>query len=230
MTPHAKLLRLGITADDYRTHVCQPGQTLINAGDIPCSLFYIRSGSVAVFLENSEGKQMVIALLNQGDFFGELGFFDPGSSRSASCRTRTNSVIYELDYPTVEKRLTGNPAFFHMLGQQMARRLRITAHKLGSLTLSDTSARVKQALLELSQQPDSEIDPEGVLINVSRSELGSLVNCTREMAGRVIRELQDKNLVAIKGRKLLVRIPLLLTGHQSFAARQQQQPSPPVCE
>ena len=53
-----------------------PSKTVvIHAGDLPDVLYYIISGSVEVMIEDEEGNEMVLAYLNKGQFFGEMGLF-----------------------------------------------------------------------------------------------------------------------------------------------------------
>ena len=57
-----------------------PNTTIINAGDYSNSLYYIASGSVSVILEDQDGHEMVLAYLNEGEFFGDnLLEFDEGN-------------------------------------------------------------------------------------------------------------------------------------------------------
>ena len=56
---------------------------IIYAGDQPDALYYITQGSVAVVNEDDEGREIVLAYLNAGDFFGEMGLFDGEIHRSA---------------------------------------------------------------------------------------------------------------------------------------------------
>ena len=61
-----------------------PSKTvLIHAGDLPDVLYYIISGSVEVMIEDEEGNEMVLAYLSRGQFFGEMGLFSEGSTRSS---------------------------------------------------------------------------------------------------------------------------------------------------
>ena len=50
--------------------------TIIYAGDTSDALYYIISGSVTVLIEDSDGREMIVAYLNAGDFFGEMGLVD----------------------------------------------------------------------------------------------------------------------------------------------------------
>jgi len=61
-----------------------PSKTVvIHAGDLPDVLYYIISGSVEVMIEDEEGNEMVLAYLNRGQFFGEMGLFYEQPTRSA---------------------------------------------------------------------------------------------------------------------------------------------------
>ena len=62
-----------------------PSKTvLIHAGDVPDVLYYVIKGSVEVLIEDEEGNEMVLAYLNKGQFFGEMGLFNEQPARSAS--------------------------------------------------------------------------------------------------------------------------------------------------
>ena len=57
--------------------------TLIYAGDKSDSIYYITKGSVTVLVEDESGREIIVAYLNKGDFFGEMPLFFDDSSRSA---------------------------------------------------------------------------------------------------------------------------------------------------
>src|SRR3569623_539316 len=61
---------------------------IIYAGDPPDALYYITNGSVAVVNEDDEGREIVLAYLSAGAFFGEMGLFETEKHRSAWVRAR----------------------------------------------------------------------------------------------------------------------------------------------
>src|SRR3546814_5324180 len=73
-------------------------QTLMLAGDPPQSIYLILEGSVSILLEDENGREIVLAYLNPGDFFGELCLFPEQQSRTAIVRTRTPTLAAELNY------------------------------------------------------------------------------------------------------------------------------------
>jgi CRP/FNR family transcriptional regulator, cyclic AMP receptor protein len=72
--------------------------TIIYAGDKSDSLFYIIKGSVTVIIEDDDGREMIMAYLNTGDFFGEMGLFDNMDSRSAWVKATSECEVAEISY------------------------------------------------------------------------------------------------------------------------------------
>ena len=80
------------------------------------------------------------------------------------------------------------------LATQLATRLDRTNRKLGDLAFVDVTGRVAHAIMDLCSEPDAMTHPEGMQIKVSRQELSRLVGCSREMAGRVLKVLEEANI------------------------------------
>jgi len=180
--------------------------TLIYAGDASDALFYITEGSVTVIIEDDEGREMIVAYLNKGDFFGEMGVFDEDSpsTRSALVKSRTECEIAEISYSKFRELSEQYPDILLALGRQMAKRLRLTTRKVGDLAFLDVTGRVARTLLDLCKQPDAMTHPDGMQIKITRQEIGRIVGCSREMVGRVLKTLEDQGLVNVKGKTMVV--------------------------
>jgi CRP/FNR family transcriptional regulator, cyclic AMP receptor protein len=179
--------------------------TIIHEGDKCETLYYIINGSVSVVLEDEEGKEAVIAYLNPGDFFGEIGLFENQEARSACVRTKTESEIAEISYPAFTAYSKSHPEILYTIGKQMAQRLRTTTRRVADLSFLDVTGRIASTLLELSKQPDAMNHPDGMQIRITRQELGRIVNCSREMAGRVLKDMEDQGLIEVHGKTIVVR-------------------------
>ena len=182
-----------------------PSKTvLIHAGDVPDVLYYIIKGSVEVLIEDEEGNEMVLAYLNKGQFFGEMGLFNEQPARSAWVRTRSQCELAEMTYPRFRQIAAESPTLLFELATQLASRLDRTNRKLGDLAFVDVTGRVAHAIMDLCNEPDAMTHPEGTQIKVSRQELSRLVGCSREMAGRVLKVLEDQGLVRASGKTIVV--------------------------
>ncbi|MCJ8170274.1 cAMP-activated global transcriptional regulator CRP [Atopomonas sediminilitoris] len=181
--------------------------TIIYAGDRCESLFYIVKGSVTILIEDDDGREMIIAYLNAGDFFGEMGLFEREGNeqeRSAWVRAKTECEVAEISYAKFREISQQEPEIMLALGQQMADRLRDTTRKVGDLAFLDVTGRVARTLLDLCKQPDAMTHPDGMQIKITRQEIGRIVGCSREMVGRVLKSLEEQGLVHVKGKTMVV--------------------------
>lgn len=203
LTPHID------NVDIFLNH-CQRQQyaakkTLINAGDKSDCLYYVVKGSVTVMIEDDDGREIIVAYLNEGDFFGEMGLFEEKpDDRSAWVRAKTPCDIAEISYAKFHAIRFEHPEFLFALCAQMAHRLRNTTQKVGNLAFLDVTGRVAGTLLDLSKEPDAMTHPDGMQIKVTRQEIGRIVGCSREMVGRVLKTLETQGLVSVSGKTMVV--------------------------
>ncbi len=179
--------------------------TIIYAGDKPDTLYLIIEGAVSVLIEDNDGRELVLAYLNPGDFFGEMGLFDGQDVRSAWVRAKGECEVAEVSYARFQQLGRENPDLLLKLAGQMSVRLRATSRKVSDLAFLDVTGRVARTLLELCKQPDAMTHPEGMQIKITRQELGRLVGCSREMVGRVLKSLEEQGLITAKGKTMVIR-------------------------
>ncbi|MFZ5697979.1 MAG: cAMP-activated global transcriptional regulator CRP [Pseudomonadota bacterium] len=178
--------------------------TIIYAGDESDALYYILAGGVTVVIEDNDGREMVVAYLNEGDFFGEMGLFDKDANRSAWVKAKTECEVAEVSYGKFKELAHEDADIMFALSAQIAGRLRATTRKVGDLAFLDVTGRVARTLLELSKEPDAMTHPDGMQIKVTRLEIGRIVGCSREMVGRVLKSLEEQGLVSVKGKTMVV--------------------------
>jgi len=178
--------------------------TILRQGDPSHELYYLVSGSVTVLIEDDEGRELVLAYLNPGDFFGEIGLFNEHVNRSALVRTRGKCEVATMSYERLRSLPGLFPDILFEISAQVASRLRRMNRKIGDLAFLDVSGRVARALLDLSREPDAMTHPEGMQIKVTRQELGRIVGSSREMVGRVLKSLEEQHLIRASGKTIVV--------------------------
>ena len=161
--------------------------TLIHQGEKAETLYYIVKGSVAVLIKDEEGKEMILSYLNQG-----------------VVRAKTACEVAEISYKKFRQLIQVNPDILMRLSSQMARRLQITSEKVGNLAFLDVTGRIAQTLLNLAKQPDAMTHPDGMQIKITRQEIGQIVGCSRETVGRILKMLEDQNLISAHGKTIVV--------------------------
>jgi len=180
-------------------------QTIIQAGSNPDTLYYIIKGSVSVMLESDDDHEIVLDYLNPEDFFGEMGLFEENTDRSAWVKAKTSCEIAQISYVKFNQLMTQFPEVLFEVSRQMAGRLRKTSQKVSDLAFLDVTGRIAAILLDLlAKQPDAMTHPDGMQIKVTRQELGKLVGCSREMAGRVLKNLEEQGVISVSGKTIVV--------------------------
>lgn len=183
--------------------IMKPG----DAGDV---LYYIAEGSAAVRMHNElAGGEIVLAYLNKGDFIGEIGVFMGPMMRDVTVVTREPSLLAEIGYTRLHHLLKTDLAehavdILQIFGRQLGHRLLSTTRKVGTLAFLDATGRIANALLDLCRQPDAMTHPEGMQIRITRQEIGRIVGCSREMAGKILKSLEDQGLISVSGKTIVV--------------------------
>ena len=177
--------------------------TIMREGDGADSLYYILEGSVTVLMEDENGDELILAYLGPGEFFGELGLFgDQG--RSAWVRARTECEVAIMSYQQFGDLCRETPDLLLQLTAQIARRLRETSRKVGDLAFLDVTGRIAHALLNLTKDSEAMTHPDGWLVRITREELSRLVSCSREMAGKVLKDLESQGLIHVEGKNIVI--------------------------
>ena len=197
------LRHLEIFLENSRIRKYKAKKKIIHLGDYSESLFYILSGSVTVATEDSDGREIILAYLNPGDFAGEMGLFET-NPRSARIRAKTNCELGELSYKKFLKLSENHPELLFAVARQLAKQLASTSTKVRDLAFMDVSGRVAGALINLCQQPDAHPMVGCTIIRSTRQEIAKLIGCSREMVGRVLKQFDEANYISLRGKKILV--------------------------
>ncbi len=121
------------------------------------------------------------------------------------CECKVAQISHDELKEQLKKELPEHAAeILFMLGEQMAKRLLTTSRNFRDLAFMDTKGRIVRTLLDLCKQPDAMTHPDGMQIYVSRQEIGKIVGCSREVVGRVLKELEENNLITAHGKTIVV--------------------------
>lgn len=205
--PHTDALEKFLQLSQVKTYPAKCN--IIRPGDIGDRLYYIMSGSVSVSYKRDDGPDLVLAYLNKGDFIGEIGVFKPVEVRAVSVDTRTRCQLAEFAYADLKPALQNQMKdcavdFLFMVAEQISSRLLRTNRRYSDLAFLDVEGRIARILLDLCAEPDAMSHPDGVQLYISRQEISRIAGCSREMAGRVLKELEEKKLIHAHGKTIVV--------------------------
>jgi CRP/FNR family cyclic AMP-dependent transcriptional regulator len=168
------------------------------------ALFLIVKGKVKVVLYGPSGREVILSMLKDGDFFGEMSLLD-GQPRSASVVAISDSEVLVLDRNDFVRFIETKPAVAISILAEMSRRLREADQKIGSLALLDVYGRVARALLDLARK-EGEKSENGIVVKdrPTHQQLAGMVGTSRETVSRVMSELQRQGYLRTQGKRLIL--------------------------
>jgi CRP/FNR family transcriptional regulator, cyclic AMP receptor protein len=157
------------------------GDVLFEAGDEPDSIYVVLSGRIAIAIGNRpfDHRESVIALMEEGDLFGDMGMLDK-SPRSAGARSLEASTVLEIPYSAVIEQLNMSNDLLWNVIRMLSRRLRAMDQALADSVFLDVTGRTAKRLLELSGGKDEFTLP------VTQEELAGMVGASRERVNKAI--------------------------------------------
>jgi CRP-like cAMP-binding protein len=166
---------------------------LFRVDDVSDALYVVQAGRVAITNHSPDGRETVVAVLEAGGLFGELGLFD-GAPRSADARALTDATVLELRYEPVRAELEAAPELLWIVVQLLAQRLRATDEALADAIFLDVPARTAKRLLELAGSSDD------VTLPVTQEELAGMVGASRERVNKALALFVRLGWLAAEGR------------------------------
>lgn len=173
---------------------------VLTEGEMGDSLYMIQSGKVKVFIGDEDGREIILKILNSGDFFGEMSMIDK-QPRSASVTTIDASTFLVLTHAAFEKCVEQAPRIANMVMQILAQRVREADRKIGTLALMDVYGRVASTLLELSVYSNGKLM---VGEKLSQQDLANMVGASREMVNRILKDLSDRGFISIESKSITI--------------------------
>ena len=169
---------------DFLTPTCtvrtlRRGDLLFEEGDDCSELFVVSSGLVAISKKSIDGRESVVALMERGELFGEMGMLD-GLGRSAEARALEPSEIIAIPYAPVRQLFEDRPALLWGTTAMLVGRLRAMDEALADSVFLDVTGRTAKRLLELAGEADEFYLP------VTQEELAGMVGASRERVNKAI--------------------------------------------
>ena len=155
------------------------GDVLFREGDDPDELFVVLSGRIAIANKSIDGRESMVALMEEGDLFGEMGLFD-GRGRSAEARALETSVVTAVPYGPVRNLYQDDPALLWRVVAMLAGRLRTMDAALADSVFLDVTGRTAKRLLDLAGEEDEFSLP------ITQEELAGMVGASRERVNKAI--------------------------------------------
>jgi CRP/FNR family cyclic AMP-dependent transcriptional regulator len=182
----------GRTVSDYRK-----SQKIFSQGDPGDSVFYIQEGRVKVCVVSQQGKEAVVALHGNGDFFGE-SCLNGHPLRMATVVTMTECVIMRIEKASIVRVLHDEPKFSEMFMSYLLSRNSRVEEDLVDQLFNSSEKRLARVLL-LMANFGKEGKPEPVIAKISQETLAEMVGTTRSRVSAFMNKFRKLGFIEYNG-------------------------------
>ena len=180
------------------------GQMILLEDDLGQTFFVIAGGSVKITRLSDDGREVILAMLGESDFFGEMSLLD-GAGRSANVVSLEASEVLTLARNDFLEILHEYPKISISLLEELTQRIRKSDQQIESLSLSDVEQRIGITLIRLAEELGT-IKQGNVKINnlPYQQDVANMAGTSRETVSRTFKLLEEKGLLTREGRKLTI--------------------------
>jgi CRP/FNR family cyclic AMP-dependent transcriptional regulator len=168
-------------------------EVLFCQGDTATELFGIVTGRIAILTKSPDGRESLVAVLDEGSLFGELPVFDDGL-RSADARALETTQLLVVEYAAVRAAIEAHPEVLWVIVRMLARRLRATDYSLADAVFLDVPARTAKRLLEIAGDDDQ------FRLPMTQEDLAGLVGASRERVNKALSLFTKLGWLTVEGR------------------------------
>ena len=184
--------------------VYEKGQMILLEESMGETFFIITQGAVKVTRLSADGREVILAILGESDFFGEMSLLD-GGGRSANIVANEEAKVLTLSRNDFLDCLESYPKIAIALLEELATRLRKSDQQIESLSLSDSEHRIGIALIRLAGELGTIKQGHVTVKNLPyQQDIANMAGTSRETVSRTLKLLEEKKLVRRTNRNLTI--------------------------
>ena len=176
------------------------GAFVVRSAENTDSLYILLTGRAKVTNTDEDGREIILAWLGPGEFFGEMGLID-GSPRSANVVAAEACELLFLSKDALQRCLQDNFQVVQKLMKTLVMRLREADRKIESLALLDVYGRVARLLLDMSEVVEGR---RVVKKKMSKQDMAKMIGASREMVSKVMRDLEVSGYIRYEDDLLVI--------------------------
>lgn len=182
----------------------EKGQMILLEESTGETFFIITSGTVKVTRLSDDGREVILALLGENDFFGEMSLLD-GEGRSANIVANEDAEVMTLSRRDFLEYLETYPKIAIALLEELAVRIRKSDQQIKSLSLSDSEQRIGITLIRLAEEGGTIKRGDVTVQNLPyQQDIANMAGTSRETVSRTLKLLEDKKLVKRNGSDITI--------------------------
>lgn len=196
-----------IILDLMREKVVAKGTAIFHQHDAEGGLYLILAGSVKISRTGRDGRDVTVAVLHAGNFFGEMSLLD-GQPRSAGATSRETTRLLLLDREHFQRHVLTQARIMAKLLRELSKRLRAADQTIENLALGSVADRLICLFGHLGRRNPLKNGTGFIERAPTHQELAEMVGSSRETVTRALAAMEKEGLLTIEQKRI--------TLHQAF--------------
>ena len=188
-------------AKDRNVNRYKKKQVIYSEGNHALRLFYIEKGKVKTYKTNDDGKELVVGLYNEGDFFGYIALLEGGPYKETA-ETIEESEIAVIPKEEFDQLINSNREVMLKFIQLLAKNVSAKEQQLLGIAYNSLRKKVADALVALNRKYKG--DKDNYVIDISRENLATIAGTAKESLIRTLSDFKDEKLIEIKGGDIII--------------------------
>ena len=180
------------------------GDVIFTEGNRANTLYFINEGKIKLYKYTKDGKEQILHVLSEGDFFGELELIKP-SKYGFTSKAIVDSKICTLTKDEMKEIMMKNPEIGIKILETVGERLSKVESLAQNLATNDVDSRMAYLLTDLMERYGEKIEKNiSIELPLSREEMANFIGVTRETISRKLKKFEDEKLIKIVGTKNII--------------------------
>lgn len=175
--------------------------------DEPSShVFMIAAGRVKIGTYSDNGKEVIKAILGEGEIFGELSLTGEGIRSDFAQALDNNTRVCQMKIEDMQAMMKDNQPLSLKIFKLMGMRIKKVERRLESLVFKDARSRVVEFLKDLAEERGQKVGFETMVKNhFTHKDIASLTGTSRQTVTTILNDLKEQNLINFDRRRILIR-------------------------
>jgi|SRR5579872_2137070 len=188
---------VGLVGSRRKIHLFRKKRTIFSQGDAADSVFYLQEGRIQLSILSTRGKEAIIAVLDEGNFFGEECLAGQ-PLRMVRATTMVNSTVLEIKKKTMVSLVRSKPDFSEkFMAHLLSRNIRIQEDLVDQLFNSSEKRLARILLLLANFGKDGR--PEAVIPAISQETLADMIGTTRSRVSAFMNKFRKLGFIEYNG-------------------------------
>lgn len=181
--------------------------TIYFAEDPSESIFLLKEGHVKLSRISEDGKEVITAILNPGEIFGELALAD-SAGREDTATAMEDAVICTVSKKNFEQLLVENPKFNLKITKFIGLKLQRVSRDLETLVFKDSPARIAEFLFKYGISSGKKVGVEiFIKSSLTHQDIANLTSTSRQTVTSVLNNLKEKKIIDFSRNQIIIREP-----------------------